>query len=210
MTRPEFLAAGFCACLTIPAAVAAEEPVSDLRGVTIGMSVQEIPTFGYRNLSCVGAASQPLENWSDWKSCTVGPDGLRGVHLDYDQPGQDATLVAGHPVDLSVFFDDSGRLVRIEIKTQDHTSLYMRKKAHLLARQAMEHYGDDGWNCRNTPPSANEEAIGPTYVNETCSKTFGKRSIDVTSRFFHKAGGGQSDFVSDSLVVVKFRPHGSD
>jgi hypothetical protein len=209
MVRLQFLAAGLCASFSISAGLAAEEPVSDLRGVTIGMSVQELPTSGYRNLSCVGATSQPLENWSDWKSCTAGPDGLRRVHLDYDQPGQDATLVAGHPVDLSVFFDDSGRLVRIEIKTQDQTSLYMRKKAHLLARQAMEHYGDDGWSCRNTPPSANEEAIGTTYVNESCSKTFGKRSIDVSSRFFHKTGGGQRDFVSDSLVVVSLRPSGS-
>ena len=95
----------------------AAESVLDLRGVNIGMSVQDLPASGYRNLSCVGATSQPLENWRDWKSCPAGPDGLRRMHLEYDQPGQDDTLVAGHPVDLSAFFDDSGRLVRIEIKT---------------------------------------------------------------------------------------------
>ena len=92
------------------------EPVSDLRGVTIGMLAQDLPASGYRNLSCVGGTSQPLEDWSAWKSCPVDPDGLRRVHVDYDQLGQDATMVAGHPVDLTVFFDDSGRLVRIETK----------------------------------------------------------------------------------------------
>jgi hypothetical protein len=205
MTPAQMLAVGVGAALALSAA-AAEEAISDLRGVTIGMSVQDLPASGYRNLSCVGAASQPLEDWSAWKSCPAGPDGLRRVHVDYDQPGQDATMVAGHPVELSVFFDDSGRLVRIQIKTQDQASLYMRKKAHLLARQAMEHYGDDGWSCRDTPPGANEEAIGTTYINETCSKASGRRSLDVSSRFFRKAGGGPRDFVSDSLVVVNFRP----
>ena len=205
MARPPFLAAGLCAAFTLSTA-AAEETISDLRGVTIGMLAQDLPVSGYRNLSCVGGTSQPLEDWSAWKSCPAGADGLRRVHVEYDQPGQDATMVAGHPVDLTVFFDNSGRLVRIEIKTQDQASLYMRKKAHLLARQAMEHYGHDGWSCRDTPPSANEEAIGTTYVNETCSKASGRRSIDVSSRFFHKSGGGPRDFVSDSVVVVKFRP----
>jgi hypothetical protein len=205
MARLQLLALALCAALAFSTA-AAEEAISDLRGVTIGMLAQDLPVSGYRNLSCVGAASQPLEDWSAWKSCPAGADGLRRVHVDYDQPGQDATMVAGHPVDLTVFFDDSGRLVRIEIKTQDQTTLFLRKKAFLLARQAIEHYGDGGWSCRDMAPSANEEAIGPTYVNETCSKASGRRSIEVSSRFFHKASGGPRDFVSDSLVVVNFRP----
>jgi len=205
MARPQFLAASVGICLTLSTAVA-EETISDLRDVTIGMSAQDLPASGYRNLACVGETNQALEYWGAWKACPAGPDGLRRVHVDYDQPGQDTTMVAGHPVDVTISFDDSGRLVRIEIKTQDQASLYMRKKAHLLARQAMEHYGHDGWSCRDTPPSANEEAIGATYVNETCSKASGRRSIDVSSRFFHKSGGGSRDFVSDSVVVVNFRP----
>ena len=138
---PLFVVLGPCLLFGMSRDVAAQA-VSDLRGVDVGMSVQDLPASGYRNLSCVGTTSQPLENWSDWKSCTAGPDGLRRVHVEYDQPGQDDTLVAGHPVDLSASFDDSGRLVRIEIKTQDHTSLYMRKKAYRLGLQAKEHYGD--------------------------------------------------------------------
>ena len=205
MARPPFLAVVLSTTFALSTA-AAEETISDLRGVTIGMLAQDLPVSGYRNFSCVGAISQPLEDWSAWKSCQPGADGSRRLHVDYDQLGQDATMVAGHPVDLTVFFDDAGRLVRIQIKTQDQASLYMRKKAHLLARQAMEHYGHEGWSCRGTPPSANEEAIGTSYVNETCSKVSGRRSIEVSSRFFHKSGGGLRDFVSDSVVVVNFRP----
>ena len=124
-------------------------------------------------------------------SCPPDADGLRGLHVEYDQPGQDETMVAGHPVDLSVFFDGSARVARIEIKTQDHTSLYMRKKAYRLGHQAMEHYGEDGWTCKNAQPGASEEAIGPTYINDTCSKTVDNRAIEVTSRFFRKSGGAR-------------------
>jgi hypothetical protein len=202
---PLFVALSPCLLFSMSGGVAAQA-VSDLRGVNVGMLVRDLPASGYRNLSCVGTISQPLENWSDWKSCAAGPDGLRPVHLEYDQPGQDDTLVAGHPVDLSVSFDDSGRLVRIEIKTQDHTSLYLRKKAYRLGLQAKEHYGDEGWTCKKAQPGANEEAIGPTYINDTCSKTQDNRAIEVTNRFFHKVGGSPRDFVSDSLVVVNLRP----
>jgi hypothetical protein len=205
---PRFVAPGFFALLNLSAGVAAES-VSDLRGVNVGMLVQQLPASGYRNLSCVGTTNQQLESWHDWISCRADANGLRGLHVEYDQPGQESTMVAGHPVDLSVFFDGSARLVRIEIKTQDQSSLYMRKKAYRLAHQAMEHYGEDGWTCEKAQPRANEEAIGPIFINDTCSKTSEDRAIEVTSRFFHKSSGGPRDFVSDSLVVVSLRPSGS-
>jgi hypothetical protein len=85
------------------------------------------------------------------------------------------------------------------------TSLYMRKKAYRLGLQAQEHYGDEGWTCEKAQPGANEEAIGPTYINDTCSKTLDNRAIEVKSRFFHKIGGSPKDFVSESLVVVNLR-----
>jgi hypothetical protein len=191
-----------------PGAVAAES-ISDLHDINIGMSVQDLPASGYHNLSCIGATNQPVETWHDLTSCRANADGLRGLHVEYDRPGHDETLVAGHPVDLSLFFDGSARLVRIEIKTKDQTSLYMRKKAYRLGIQAKEHYGDEGWTCKKGQPSATEEAIGPTYINDTCSKTADNRAIEVTNRFFQKSGGGPRDFVSQSLVVVSLHPPAS-
>ena len=199
-----FAALALCALLGTTEGVAAES-VSDLHGVDVGMSVQDLPVSGYHNLWCVGATNQQIESWRDWTSCPANGDGLRGLHVEYDQPGQDATLVAGHPVDLSLFFDGSARLIRIEIKTKDQTSLYMRKKAYRLGLQAKEHYGDEGWTCKRAQPGANDEAIGPTYINDTCSKTLDNRAIEVTNRFFHKNGGSPRDFVSESLVVVSLR-----
>jgi hypothetical protein len=201
---PLFAALSLCGMFSVSAGAAADS-FSDLRGVNIGMLAQQLPGVGYRNVSCLATPNQQIDSWHDATSCPAGQDGLRGLHVEYDQPGQDSTLVAGHPVDLSVFFDGSARIVKIEIRTQDQSSLYMRKKAYRLAHQAMEHYGDDGWTCEKAQPASNEEAIGPMYVNETCSKTSDNRAIEVKSRFFRKIGGSPTDFVSDSFVVVSLR-----
>ena len=206
--RPLFVALGLCVLLSPSGGVAAES-LTDLHDVNIGMSVQDLPASGYRNLSCIGTTNQPVESWRAWMSCPANADGVRGLHVEYDQPGHDETLVAGHPVDLSLFFDGSARLVRIEIKTKNQTSLYMRKKAYRLGLQAKEHYGDEGWTCEKAQPTADEEAIGPTYINDTCSKTLDNRAIEVTNRFFHKSGGSPKEFVSESLVVVSLRPPGA-
>lgn len=200
------------ASLAAAPAVAANvppEPFTDLRGIAVGMTAQQLPPTGYRKGSCLESPNQELDAWSDWSSCPARPDGLRGLRLEYYQPGEDDTKVAGHPVDLSAFFDQDGRVVRIEIKTVEKTSLFQRKHAYLLGQQAKQHYGPEGWTCKATPPSASEEPIADVYVNQVCSKEEGDRAIEVTSRFFHKSGGGPRDFVSESMVVVSLRPPGS-
>jgi hypothetical protein len=200
-----FLTGSLVTLQTLAAGVPAE-PLTDLRGITVGMTPQQLPTTGYRKMSCLDAPNQALEAWADWSSCTARPDGTRGLRLEYYQPGEDDTKVAGHPVDLSAFFDKDSRVVRIEIRTVEKTSLFQRKHAYMLGQQAKLHYGPEGWTCKTTPPTANEEPIADIYVNEACSKEEGDRAIEVTSRFFHKVGGSPRDFVSDSLVVVNFRP----
>lgn len=200
----QVLVPAFSLMLSMPA-VAAGESISDLRNVGVGMSVKDLPPSGYHNAWCLGAPKQQLEGWSDWSSCPANADGLHGMHVEYNQPGQDDTMVAGHPVDLSIFFDGSGRVARIEIKTVEHTSLYMKKKAYRLGHQAIEHYGEDGWKCEKGQAGPDEEPIGDVYVNDTCTKSVDQRAIEVKSRFFHKKGGAPADFVSESLVVISLR-----
>jgi hypothetical protein len=200
------LLAGSLVTLPALATSAPAEPLTDLRGITIGMTARQLPTTGYRNVSCLDAPNQELQAWADWSSCTARPDGLRGLRLEYYQTGEDDTKVAGHPVDLRAFLDKDGRVVRIEIKTVEKSSMFQRKHAYMLGEQAKQHYGPEGWICKTTPPTANEEPIADIYINELCSKEEGVRAIDVSSRFFHKVGGGARDFVSDSIVVVNYRP----
>jgi hypothetical protein len=65
---------------------------------------------------------------------------------------------------------------------------------------------EDGWTCENAQPRADEEPIGPIYLNDTCTKSVDQRTIQLKSRFFHKSGGAPGDFVSESRVVISLRP----
>ena len=112
------------------------------------------------------------------------------------------TLVAGHPVDLTLGFGDDGRLKRIVIDTKVKGPMYLRKKAFLLGVQAKARYGDNGWNCQELPLGAGEEPLGPTSVNEHCVKTAGDRRITVDRSLFRKTGAQQKDFTSRSHIVI--------
>jgi hypothetical protein len=186
------------------AAPSAAETLSDLSGVSVGMSVAELPASGYGGFACA-AGGGSLAGWSDWKRCPAEASGLRAVHAAYEQPGREGTIVAGHPVTLTLFFDGDGKLARILIETDAHARLYMRKKAHLLAQQAKQHYGDDGWTCQEIKPSADEEPIGPTLVKEDCSKQLDDRVVTIHRSLFRKAGSDAKDFVSESRIEIAWR-----
>jgi hypothetical protein len=190
------------AALATPAWAA---PLADLHGVHVGMQADVMPTSDYRDFVCAGAKATRIGGWSDWKSCPIGAKGLHAMHVGFETPGEDDTIVAGHSVVLTLAFDAEGRLARIVIATKAKTSLYMRKKAFLLAHQAETHYGDSAWTCRSAKPSGDEEPIGHMFIKRDCSKTLKDRTVIVASRLYHKAGGGPRDFVSKSRVTISWR-----
>jgi hypothetical protein len=190
--------------LTAPAAFAQEQNVSDLRGVSVGMRVGELPAAGYWGFACA-AGGKALSGWSEWKACAPDGSGLSAIHVAYDQPGEEDTLVAGHPVTLTLFFDADGEVARIAIETDSHARLYMRKKAHLLAQQTKAHYGESGWECQPIKPAADEEPIGPALIKENCTKTLADRVVTVRRSLFRKAGADPKDFVSESRIEIAWR-----
>lgn len=179
------------------------EPLMDLHDIAVGMTAQQLPGAGYRDFACT--TGQKIAAWTDVASCPAGGDGLRAVHFAYDELGGE-TKVAGHPVILTAFFDGSGRLARIEVRTDDRTSPFLRKKAYMLARQTKAHYGDDGWTCKTIPASEGEEPIGPVYVNNSCTKISPQRRIEVSNRLFRWKGGAPRAFVSDTSISIAMVP----
>ena len=184
--------------------LATAEPLTDLRGIVVGMTARDLPVVGYRDVACI--AGRPLATWSDWASCPAGPDGLHAVRVAYDQPGE-ATKVAGHPVDLTVFFDGAGRLARIE--TNDRVAPFLHKKAYMLATQAKAHYGEDGWTCKNLNAEPDEEPLGTLYVNETCTKLSPERRIEMSDRLYRLKGSAPRNFVSETKLSIAAASPGS-
>jgi hypothetical protein len=197
-----FVALAFAATLAaLPAA--AIEGHGDLRGgVSVGMSVADLPETGYKEFVCLAPKGKTLQGFADYKACEPDGDHLHAMRVEIDEPGQDDTLVAGHPVDLTLGFDDEGRLARIVILTKRKGPLFVRKKAFLLGLQARARYGDQGWNCQESPLGADEEALGPTSVKEHCVKSDGERRITVDRALYRKTGSDAKAFVSESRVTI--------
>jgi hypothetical protein len=201
--RMSLLACALGVAMTPAAATLAVADHADLYGgVNIGMSAATIPKDDYKDFRCVSPKGKTLAGLTDWRACDAGPDGVRMLHASIDEPGEDDSMVAGHPVDLKVGFSGDGRLARIVIDTKAKGPMYLRKKAFLLGMQAKARYGQDGWTCQELPLAANEEPLGPSSVNEHCVKTAGDRRITVERSLFRKVGAQQRDFTSGSHIVI--------
>jgi hypothetical protein len=189
--------------MTPAAATLAVADHADLYGgVSVGMAAAGIPKDDYKDFRCVSPKGKTVAGFADWKSCDSEADGLHMLHAEENEPGEEDTLVAGHPVDLTLGFGDDGKLQRIVIDTKVKGPMYLRKKAFLLGVQAKARYGDEGWNCQEQPLGPDEEALGPTSVKEHCVKTAGDHRITVDRALFRKTGAQQKDFTSRSHIVI--------
>ncbi|MDE3175275.1 MAG: hypothetical protein KGM15_04100 [Pseudomonadota bacterium] len=183
-------------------ALAARTPADLHDGVNVGMPASELPKTDYKNFACVEPKGKALTGFDDWKSCAAGADGLHKLHVAIDEPGEDETLVAGHPVDLTLGFNDEGRLASILIVTKSKGPMFLRKKGYLLGLQAKARYGDEGWSCQEIPLGADEEPLGPTSIKEHCVKTAGDRRVTVDRSLFRKIGAEEKAFTSESRVTI--------
>lgn len=189
--------------LSLGAAPAAAVGVhADLHaGVNVGMMAADLPQAGYKDFACVEPKGKALAGFGEYKTCAA-VEGLHALQANIDEPGADETLVAGHPVDLTLGFNDAGRLIRIEIVTKTKGPMFLRKKAFLLGLQAKARYGADGWTCEQTPLSADEEPLGETSVKEHCAKSLGDRRVTVDRSLYRKVGGDAKAFTSQSRVLI--------
>ena len=186
-----------------PAAAAVGAAHSDLHGgVNVGMSAADLPNDAYKDFACVAPKGKTIGGFGDYATCDADAGGLHEVSVSIDEPRAETTLVAGHPVDLTLGFDDKGKLARIDIVTKSKGPMFLRKKAYLLGLQAKSRYGDDGWACENAPLAADEEALGPTSLKEHCTKTVGERRVTVDRSLYRKTGADPHNFTSESHVVI--------
>jgi len=187
--------------LALTGAVAAER--GDLYGgVSVGMSAADLPEGSYRDFVCVAPKGSALKGFADWKTCDADADHLHEMHVEANEPHRDDTIVAGHPVDLTLGFNDEGKLARIVIDTKPKVPMFMRKKSFLLGLQARGRYGEDGWDCKDSPLAADEEPLGSTSVNERCVKTVGPRRITIVRKLWRKVGADQKAFTNESHVTI--------
>jgi hypothetical protein len=184
-------------------APAQEYAGDDLRDLKIGGSVADLPAAGYVDFSCPADANAKPADWSAWRDCPAGSDGLHALRFGFDpETSRDGTIVAGHPVVLTVLVDHEGIVAGLKIDTDPKTRLYLRKKAFLFGPQVKARYGSDGWACTQADLAAGEESVGGVHVKEKCTKTTQGRALTIERSLFRKAGQDDKNFVDETRVSI--------
>jgi hypothetical protein len=179
------------------------EPDYDLRDITVGMPVAEIPNAGYVNLTCANDTTRKLEAWSAWRECPLDTDATHAIRFDFDpNTSREGTKVAGHPVILTALIDDKGALSGLKIDTDPKARLYMKKKAFLLGVQVKARYGAEGWACTQRPPELSEQPVGGIYLSESCRKAIQGRVVIVERDLFRRSDQDPKNFVDQTRVKI--------
>ncbi|HQT77217.1 MAG: hypothetical protein B7Z80_05875 [Rhodospirillales bacterium 20-64-7] len=194
------------AALLLPAgAIAADR--NDLREFHIGMPVSALPHQGYVDFRCADDPARQLSGWDQWQSCPAEANGTHAVGFHYEDVLQDGgagkTRVGGHPVTIALLIDNQATLAGIRIDTDPHTSLYMRKKAFLMALQVRARYGEEGWTCHHEQPTATEHPVGGVFIHEHCEKVTASRHFVLDRELFRDPSKDLRDFVNGTQLTIE-------
>jgi len=195
------------------ASVAAQSQSHDdqgeIRRLRLGLNAQSMSTEGYGEFACGsngGPPRQRLDDWGGFRQCRPEESGLREVYVRFDDTDEyigraisdplyaaqrTGTRVAGHPVILSVLFDDDGMLRGIRFVSDPRGDPGARRMAHLLRLAVINHYDPAGWTCTDLPAAAGETPVGGVFLKQRCEKTSATRHLMVEAHFLRKPG--QSD-----------------
>ncbi len=183
------------------------------------MQAATMSTDGFDDFACGsngGPPRAPLSGWADFRTCRPEANSLHEVYVRFDEqqayqakafgdptlPSEaNGTRVAGHPVILSVLFNDAGIAQEIRIVTDPRAPLSLRRMAQLLRLRVIAHYGEEGWTCVDLPAEPGETPVGKIFIKQRCEKTTPEHRLILQARLLRKPGQTDSD-----PVTQEFRP----
>ncbi len=186
----------------------------ELRGLKLGLDARTMSVDGFGEFACGsngGPPRQRIEHWADFSKCRAEESGLREVYARFDDeteyvgkaiddpisPGRTGTRVAGHPVILSVLFDDGGVLRGIRFVSDPRGDPGARRMAHLLRLAIINRYDPAGWTCTDIPAAPGETPVGGIFLKQRCEKATAERHLMVEARFLRKPGQSEIDATGD-------------
>ena len=179
----------------------------EIHGLALGLKAAEMSLDGFGDIACGsngGPARQAIDDWSEFGKCRPEPSGLYEVAARFDDQqeyvgraiddpmyaqGRLGTRVAGHPVILSVLFDQAAIVRGIRMVSDPRGSVMERRMAHMLRLAVINRYGLEGWTCIDLPRGPGETEVGGgVFVKERCEKHEAERDLFVEAHFLRKAG----------------------
>jgi hypothetical protein len=225
--RTTIAAAALAALWTASAARGAETaPQPDpgeIHGLKLGLKAAEMPTDTFGDLACGsngGPPRQTVDGWTGFHKCRPEANGLYEVYAPFDDQqdyvaraiddpmyaqGRVGTRVAGHPVILSVLFDNDGVVRGIRMISDPRGSAMERRMAHMLRLAIINRYEPEGWNCTDFPLAPGETPVGGgVFIKQRCEKTLPGKTLTVEAHFLRKPGQNEVDAATNEATSGQF------
>lgn len=185
--------------------------IADLRDLSLGMPVANIPPEEYINLACADNQGIKLPAWKDFRTCPPNEMGLHDISFRFNDEVNplaavndkyEGTKLGGHPVLVRGLVDNSGALQGIRIDTDPNARPFWRKKAFLLALIVKARYGETGWTCREEDHDG-ETPVGGVFIKEHCEKRSERRHLVLDREIYRRADQALSDFVNATHLLIR-------
>ena len=215
-------AAAFVVLAASPALAQNKNDPGEIRGLKLGLKARTMTTDGFGEFACGsngGPARQKLDDWNGFVKRQPEAGGLREVNVRFEDEREyigraidddrytdqrSSTRVAGHPVILSVLFDNDGTLRGLRFISDPRASPLERRMAHMLRLAVINRYGAGGWNCTDIPAADGETAVGGVFVKQRCEKQTPERALNIEARFLRKPGQNAIDPATGEYTQGQF------
>jgi len=203
-------------------AASGPRPLPRIWDVQPGTAVSELPEEELVDPACGTNGGPPglrLESFEQFERCRPETSGLREVWFRYDDELEyiaraardpdaaarnNAMVVLGQPLILSLLIDRAGLVQGYRIFTDPHADQDLRADAYMVAIAFKARFGTDGWECRDLPPNEGESPIMGTFVKQRCQKVADGQQIVVESRHYYKSGQALLDPNTGLPMVNQF------
>lgn len=203
------------ATATLPAAaLAAAKYGGDVRGFTVGLTTDDLPKEGYLGFACGNNGAAPgkeIAGWHAFAECPTDGKGLHEVAFQYDDSDVlfddlEGTAIAGHPVLISLLFNQNGVVEALRVFTDPFARPYNKRRARVLARKVKARFGAGGWICVDLPREGSEGEVGGVFTKERCEADLGNRTVELITRFYRTYDSGEEEIVNSTHFEVWRKP----
>jgi hypothetical protein len=219
---PAYAAAIAALSLIFTTIASAQQPLPRIWDVQLGAPVGDLPEEEFVDPACGtngGPPGLPIGGFERFERCRPEASGLREIWFRYDDEWEfvaraardpdavvrnNAMVVLGQPVTLSLLIDRSGLVQGYRIFTDPRAEEEVRINAYGVAIAFKARFGTDGWKCDDLAPANGENPIAGTFIKEHCEKTADGEEVTVDSRHYYKPGQALVDPNTGLATVNQF------
>jgi hypothetical protein len=192
-------------------ASAEQQPLPRIWDLQLPTRVSDLPEEEFVDPACGTNGGPPglvIGTFERFERCRPEASGLREISFRYDDELEfiaraardpdaiarnNAMLVLGQPVTLSLLVDRSGLVQGYRIFTDPRADEEVRMEAYSVAIAFKARFGTQGWTCSDLLAAEGETPILGIFVKERCEKLMEGEAITVESRHYYKPGQAMLD-----------------